>query len=159
MKIRHTLMISVLPFLSLAAVAADPSDTGALSRQSVKGSVIAGRAAHQLRPAGEAAEYETRNTSTASTVTRADVKEQVREALANGEMHPAGEADSYAVASGPSTWDRSRAEVKAEVLAARANGELIPAGEGQPLGIEVTTASRQSSQKLVNALHKRRTPQ
>jgi hypothetical protein len=158
-KFRHSLILSILPFVSLAALAADPADTGAISHASVKASVIAARAAHQLRPAGDAADYDRPNTSTTSTLTRADVSKEVREARANGELIPAGEAESYDVARGPSTWDRSRAEVKAEVLAARANGELVPAGEGQPLGAETTTASRQSLQKLAGALHKLRTAQ
>src|SRR5882672_732536 len=38
-KLRHTLIVSVLPFVSLAALAADPSDTGTLSHASVKATV------------------------------------------------------------------------------------------------------------------------
>lgn len=156
-KLRHTLIVSVLPFVSIAALAADPSDTGTLSHASVRASVVAARAAHQLRPAGDAADYDRPNTSRTSTLTRADVEKEVREARANGELIPSGEAQSYEVAQGPSTWDRSRADVKAEVLAARANGELVPAGEGQPLGAETTTASRQSLQRFAAALRKLRT--
>lgn len=155
-KLRHTLIVSLLPFVSLAAMAADPADTATVSHASVKASVIAARAAHQLRPAGDAADYDRPDTSTTSTLTRADVNKEVREARAHGELIPAGEAQSYEVAQGPSTWDRSRADVKAEVLAARANGELVPAGEGQPLGAETTTASRQSLQKFAAAWRKLR---
>jgi hypothetical protein len=154
MKVRHTLIVSVLSSIGIAALAADPADSGAYSRASAKNSVITARAAHQLRPAGDAAEYDPPRTSTTSTLTRADVKEEVREARAHGELRPAGEAESYAVARGPSTSDRSRAEVKAEVLAARANGELVPAGEGQPLGVEARGAGRQSLQKFAGVLRK-----
>lgn len=159
MNIRHTFIASVLPFVSLAALAADPVDAGAPSRASANASVIAARAAHQLRPAGEAAEYDPPTTaSMASAVARADVNEQVRVARAKGELRPAGEADSYSFAPDPLTWERSRAEVKAEFLAARANGELIPAGGGTPVSFEATSASRQSAQRFAKA-HKQRTAQ
>ncbi len=158
-NIRHTLIVSVLPFVSLAALAADPPETAALRRAPVKASVIAAPAAHELRPAGDAADYDRPNTSTTSTLTRADVNKEVREARARGELIPAGDAESYDVARRPSTSYRARAEVKAEVLAARANGELVPAGEGQPRGVEATTASKQSFQGFVDALRKSRAAQ
>lgn len=157
MKIRHTLIASLLPVVSVAALAAGPADSDAVSRASMKASVAAARATHQLRPAGDAADYYVvPTTSTSSTLTRAEVNKEVREARVDGQLRPAGEAEEYTVAHGPLTWDRSRAEVKADVLEARAHGELIPAGEGQSSGIEATAAGAQSFHKLAGGWRKLR---
>ena len=157
MNIRHTLIASLLPLVSVAALAADPADSDAVSRTSVKAAVISARAAHQLRPAGDAADfYATPTTSTTSTLSRAEVNKGVREARADGLLRPAGEAESYTVAHGPLTWDRSRAEVKADVLEARAHGDLIPAGEGQRSGVEATAAGAQTFHKLAGGWRKLR---
>jgi hypothetical protein len=156
-KIRHTLIASLLPLVSVAALAAGPADSDAVSRASVKSSVAAARAAHQLRPAGDAADYYVApTTSTGSTLTRAEVNTEVREARVDGLLRPAGEAEEYTVARGPLTWDRSRAEVKADVLEARAHGELIPAGEGQPSGVEATAAGAQTFHRLAGGWRKLR---
>jgi hypothetical protein len=158
MKLRHTVIASVFTLVSLAAYAADSSISPPVSRESVKASVVAARASHQLRPAGDAADYSRNEVSTPSTgPTRAQVKEQVREARANGDLQPAGEGAEYTVAQGPSTWDRTRAEVKAETIEARNAGELIPAGEGVHLAAETTTPNRHPIQKLAARWHKLRT--
>src|SRR5690349_15751474 len=107
MNIRRTFIASLLPLVSVAAMAADPADADAVSRASAKSSVISARAAHQLRPAGDAADfYVTPSTSKTSALTRAEVNQEVREARADGLLRPAGEAESYTVAHGPLTWDR-----------------------------------------------------
>jgi hypothetical protein len=156
-NIRHTLIASLLPLVSVAALAADPADSESVSRASVKASVISARAAHQLRPAGDAADYYvTPSTSKTSTLTRAEVNQEVREARIDGLLRPAGEAESYTVARGPLTWDRSRAEVKADVLEARAHGDLIPAGEGQPSAVEATAACAQTFHRLAGGWRKLR---
>ena len=154
MNIRHTLIVGVLPFISFAALAAD---TGTLSREAVKTSVISARAAHQLRPAGDAADFAAvPDTSMTWTQTRQDVNAQVREARAHNELRPTGETESYAAYPGPFTSDRSRPDVKAEVLEARRTGELIPAGEGLARNVDATPASAASFQKLASALRKLR---
>ena len=155
MNVRRTLIATLLPLVSVAALAADPADSNPVSRASVKASVVSARAAHQLAPAGDAADfYVTTNASTTSTLTRAEVKQDVRQARIDGLLQPAGESESYTVARGPLTWDHSRAEVKAEVLQARARGELIPAGEGERAGVETTASGTQSFHRLAGVFRK-----
>jgi hypothetical protein len=154
-KIRHTLIASLVPLLGVATFAADRVDSDPVSRASVKASVAAARATHQLRPAGDAADYYVApTTSTSSTLTRAEVNKDVREARVDGLLRPAGEAEERTVARDPLTWDRSRAEVKTDVLEARAHGDLIPAGEGQPSGVEASAAGAQSFHKLAGGWRK-----
>jgi len=159
-KIRHTLIASLLPLVSVAALAADRVDADPVSRASVKASVTAARAAHQLHRTGDAADYDVPSTtSTGSSLTRAEVNNEVREARVDGALRPAGEAEEYTVARGPLTWDRSRAEVKADVLEARAHGELIPAGEGQSSGVGATAAGAQTFHKLASGWRKQHATQ
>jgi len=157
MNVHRPLIATLLPLVSFTALAADPADSNSVSRASVKASVVSARAAHQLIPAGDAADfYVTKNAST-STLTRAEVKQEVRQARLDGLLQPAGEAESYTVAHGPLTWDHSRAEVKADVLEARARGELIPAGEGERAGVETTASGTQSFHRLAGVFRKLRT--
>jgi hypothetical protein len=146
--------------MSVAALAAGPADSDPVSRASVKASVTAARAAHQLRPTGDAADYDAAPSRfTSSTLTRAEVNAQVREARIDGQLRPAGDAEEFTVAQGPLTWDRSRAEVKADVLEARAHGELIPAGEGQPTSGGTSAAGTQTVHRLAGGWRKLRNAQ
>ena len=157
MNVHRPLIATLLPLVSFAALAADPADSNSVSRASVKASVVSARAAHQLIPAGDAADFYVRKDASTSTLTRAEVKQEVRQARLDGLLQPAGEAESYTVAQGPLTWDHSRAEVKADVLEARARGELIPAGEGERAGVETTASGTQSFHRLAGVFRKLRT--
>jgi len=133
MRTKSILSLAALIAVAGSAFAADlPSTSAPLTREQVRESVIAARAAGQLRPAGEAydgpAPYDT--AAGHSQVTRAEVRHEVAVARAAGELAPAGEAgDNVYALPAPATSTVSRAEVKAETLQARADGELIPAGE------------------------------
>lgn len=99
MQVKQWMALGAVAFAAGTVMAAETP----LTRAQVAQSVIASRAAGQLRPTGDAADYQPSVSVVASTVTRDQVR---RETLA------------------------ARAAVKAETLRARADGELVPAGEG-----------------------------
>ncbi|MEP6872881.1 MAG: hypothetical protein ABI887_00800 [Burkholderiales bacterium] len=127
--------MAVLSALSLAAAGAFAAealaDSAPLTRAQVVQSVIAARAASELRPAGDAADFQSAPVLTASTVTREQVQREIIAARDAGQLEPAGEAE---LARGwtptPATTPTlTRAAVKAETRRASAAGELLPAGE------------------------------
>ena len=107
-----------------------PANARPLTRAEVIQSVLAARAAGQLLPAGEAADWAPRIEATSST-SRAEVKRDVIAARDAGQLRPAGEREEREVfVPRDGAYQLARAEVKAETLRARDAGELIPAGEG-----------------------------
>ncbi len=134
MHAKSIVSLTTLIAVASAAFAADlPSSLTPLTREQVRQSVMAARAAGQLQAAGEAYDGPAPNDKAAlhSQLTRAEVRDEVAVARAEGQLAPAGEAgDNVFAVPAPATSTLSRATVKAETLQARANGELIPAGEG-----------------------------
>jgi hypothetical protein len=128
---KQILAISVLALAASAAMADGSTDTTTpLTRAEVRQQVLAARAAGELLPAGDSADYPLPAKETKSTLTRTEVRVATLDARANGELRDAGEHgdEPYeAIASAPS--DLTRAQVVAEVLQARKDGELIPAGD------------------------------
>jgi len=148
MHTKSIVSLAALIAVAGSAFAADlPSSSAPLTREQVRQSVIAARAAGQLQPAGEAYDGPAPNDKAAlhSQLTRAEVRHEVEVARAEGQLAPAGEGgDNVYTLPQPATSTVSRATVKAETLQARADGELIPAGEdadGAPRTHAVRTAS------------------
>lgn len=149
MNLKQAFTLSALA-LAAGAVLAGESP---LTRDEVRGDVIAARAAGTLMPAGEGAEpgYVT---TTAPTVERGQVKSEARQvyatkARAMPEFESAGnntQALDYARrAAAPSTITRS--ERKEATLAARSHGELMGAGEaGYAAGNPELHAASQSTE-------------
>jgi len=130
MHIKSIVSLAALAVVAGSAFAADPS--APLTREQVRQSVIAARAAGELRAAGP--EYDgpapQDKAAAHSQLTRAEVRDDVVVARATGQLAPAGEAGDNVYSLPPlATSTVSRATVKAETLQARADGELIPAGE------------------------------
>ncbi len=148
MHTKQLIALSALAFAASAVMAAP------LTRADVEQSVISARAAHQLRPAGDAADY-TAPLQSKSSLTRAQVERDVTVARAAGQLQPAGEAgdEPYAWLATDTGTRVSRASVKAETLRARANGELIPAGEGAEEGTFARAATPAAPNRLARALH------
>jgi hypothetical protein len=129
MQVKQWIALSAVALATGAAMADQPTD--AVTRAQVAQDVISARAAGQLRPAGEAAEYSAPSSQT-SSLTRAEVQREVLAARTSGELEAAGEASDFPrsmLAQNASTSTLTRAEVKAQTLEARAAGELMPAGE------------------------------
>lgn len=147
----HTKSIVSLVALAVvagSAFAADPS--APLTREQVRQSVIAARAAGQLQAAGPAydgpAPYD--KSAAYSQFTRAEVRHDVAVARADGQLAPAGEAGDNVFSPPPSaTSTVARATVKAETLQARADGELIPAGEDVDGAARASTVHTASAAK------------
>ncbi|CAN5801953.1 hypothetical protein BH11PSE8_BH11PSE8_10410 [soil metagenome] len=148
MQTKHLIALSALAFATSAAMAAP------LTRADLEQSVVAARASHQLRPAGDAADYTAPLQATSST-TRAQVESEVSVARAAGQLQPAGEAgdEPYAWIATDTGTRVSRASVKAETLRARANGELVPAGEGVEDSFFARAATPATPNRLARALH------
>jgi hypothetical protein len=109
------------------AQSAEPSP----SRATVKAETRAAAKAHQLAPAGEAADFP-KPTKSTSNKTRTERKTETLQARKDGKLQPAGDAvDERAVAKLPPST-KTRAERKAETLAAAKARQLTPAGEGSP---------------------------
>jgi len=136
MNIKKILSLSLIALASSAAMA-DGGDTGVsndngpLTRAEVRQSVLAARAAGELLPAGEAADYPREQVSAPSTLTRSEVRHEVIEARAAGELIPAGDASDENVdrAELSERSSLTRADVKTATLRARDAGELLPAGD------------------------------
>jgi len=128
---KQILAISALALAASAAMADGSTDTTTpLTRAEVRQQVLAARAAGELLPAGDSADYPLPVKEAKSTLTRTSVRVATLDARANGELRDAGEHgdEPYdAVASAPSNL--TRAQVVADVLRARKAGELIPAGD------------------------------
>jgi hypothetical protein len=126
-----SLFLATLTLAVGSAFAEPPIDnTRPLTRAEVKASVLAARAAGELKHAGP--EYDgpsVHRNEKPSNLTRAEVRSDVIVARALGELTPAGEGGAYAAPVTPATT-LARAQVKQETLQARAEGTLIPAGEG-----------------------------
>ena len=133
MHTKSIVSLAALAVVAGSAFAAElPSSSAPLTREQVRQSVIAARAAGQLQAAGP--EYDgpapQDKAAAYSQFTRAEVRHETAVARADGQLAPAGEAgDNVFTLPAPATSTVSRATVKAETLQARANGELIPAGE------------------------------
>lgn len=146
-------LVSLATLIAMAgsAFAADlPSSTAPLTREQVRQSVLAARAAGQLQAAGPAydgpAPYD--KNAAYSQFTRAEVRHDVAVARADGQLAPAGEAGDNVFTLPPSaTSTVARATVKAETLQARADGELIPAGEDVDGAARASTVHTASAAK------------
>ena len=133
MQFKQWAALSAVAFATGAVMAAEGADaSAALTRAQVAQSVLQARAAGQLRPAGDAADFQRAPTLAAATVSRDQVRRDVIAARASGALEPAGEAAGFAPDRLAYTTASvvTRADVKAQTLRARADGELAPAGEG-----------------------------
>jgi hypothetical protein len=106
------------------ALAAD--EAAAPTRAEVKASVLAARAHHELKPAGEATQPFAAPSGGAAR-SFADVRSETLEARAHGMLVPAGEGSPALEATGTRM---ARADVKESTHQARLHHELVPAGEG-----------------------------
>ena len=160
-------IVSLAALIAMAgsAFAAElPPSSAPLTREQVRQSVIAARAAGQLQAAGPAydgpAPYD--KNAAYSQYTRAEVRHEVAVARADGQLAPAGEAGDNVFTLPPSaTSTVARATVKAETLQARADGELVPAGEdvdGAATARSVRTASASKPSLLSSVFKADRTP-
>jgi len=130
MNRKTTLALATFAVAIGSAFAADLSAAAPLTREQVRDTVLAARAAGDLKPAGPEYDGPAPRGRVDFDVTRAEVRHEVAVARAEGQLEPAGEAgDSALPLPPPSTSTLSRATVKAETLLARDDGELIPAGE------------------------------
>jgi len=132
MQVKQWFTFSAIALATSAALAGQPDSGAPLSRAEVKQSVLAARAAGDLLPAGEAADYSRAEPSTPSALTRGQVRREVLEARAAGQLIPAGDGEDEFFARSEFNTGSSltRADVKAATRQARDAGELIPAGEG-----------------------------
>ena|ERR1700754_1136751 len=136
MNVKQILSVSLIALASSAAMA-DGGDIGVsndnppVTRSQVRQSVLAARAAGELLPAGDAADYPREQVSAPSTLTRSEVRHEVIEARAAGELIPAGDAIDESVdrAELSARSSLTRADVKTATLRARDAGELLPAGD------------------------------
>jgi hypothetical protein len=134
MRNQQWLVLGSIALAAGGALAAEvPDNDVAPTRAETRQAVLAARAAGQLVPAGEAAEYPPAPSSSAPTLDREEVRHEVVEARAAGTLLPAGEIadapDAREAPNSPSVL--ARADVKAETQRAASAGELIPAGEGE----------------------------
>ena len=127
------LVVGTLALALSSAFAAPPLDSSRpLTRAEVRQSVLAARAAGELKPAGAAYDGPPPYSNTApSDLTRSEVRSDVIVARNLRRLTPAGEGAAYSLPPTPTTT-RARADVKRQTLQARAAGALIPAGEGSP---------------------------
>jgi hypothetical protein len=147
-----SLAIAVLALSSGAAFADGTSSN--LTRADVAQSVLAARAAGQLRPAGEADRDWLVDTNTASATSRDEVRQGVAAARAAGQLRLAGEADEERLsrsATDSSSYVLSRADVKAETLRARDDGTLLAAGEGYDDRNQSSLSSNMPSSRVAYA--------
>ena len=102
------------------------------SRAAVKAETRAAGKAHQLAPAGDAADFQ-KPAKSSSSKTRAERKAETIQARKDGTLRPAGLAGEVmaerAAAKLPQS-SKTRADRKAETLAAAKAQQLTPAGEG-----------------------------
>jgi hypothetical protein len=104
------------------------------SRAQVKAETRAAAKAHQLAPAGDAADFRKPANAT-STKTRSERKAETLLARKEGTLRPAGlggEVKAERAAASLPRSSKTRAERKAETLAAAKAHQLTPAGEGSP---------------------------
>jgi hypothetical protein len=107
------------------AQSAEPGPT----RAQVKAETRAAEKAHQLTPAGEAADFP-KPTKSTSNKTRSERKAETLRARKDGKLQPAGEVMDERTAAKLPPSTKTRAERKAETLAAAKAHQLTPAGEG-----------------------------
>ena len=130
------LVVGTLALAVSSAFAAPPPDSAQpLTRAEVRQSVLAARAAGELKPAGAAYDGPPPYSNTEpSDLTRSEARSDVIVARNLRRLTPAGEGAAYSLPPTP-TSTRVRAEVKRQTLQARAAGALVPAGEGSPVSM------------------------
>jgi hypothetical protein len=131
MKVNRWFAATALTIAAGAALAGQPDGNAPMTRAEVRQSVLAARAAGELVPTGDAADYPRDQESAPSTITRSEVRHEVIEARAAGELIPAGDAGDEVVdhAEPSARSSLTRDDVRTATLRARDAGELLPAGD------------------------------